>query len=691
MAASAANRGMRVVVLVMLLACGLGVPAHGFAGGTGEPNDPYQIATLADLLRIGPDPILNRQHFVLVADIDLGGTTLSWPVIGELNGTLDGQGHTIRNLQMQSYGDRGFIRGLMPGAEVRNLGLVDVHMICDYVGVLVRTNFGSVINCYSTGVVEAGDAGGLVGDNVGMVANCHSSVRILSELSGGGIAVWNQGAGTISSCYALGDVTVASDLTGSLPAGGLAVWNSGLIAGSYAKGAITSQGPEVGGLVGQNWGIISGCYATGSVTGQESVGGVAGSNKGLIVSSYGAATVVSRGPRAGGLVGMSEKAGGIVNCFSAGTVAAADEVGGLVGSAGGKILASYSVTRVTCRGSNAGGLVGRLLADPTAIMNSHFLARADSTPGNGIGTPLTDAQMKQRTSFVGWDFWGAAPDGVDDTWFLPGDAYPVLAWQTDITGLRAVPNVQGLSLANARAALTAAGFAIGKVGYDFCRATPAGNVICANPYPLAANGAAIDLSVCSGAVHDWAQNPGAGTAEHPYQIGTAGQLESLTSHPELWDKHFVLSADLDMTGRAYNAPLIAPDANNFASGWAGRADGRPWVDPTLSFQGTPFVGTFDGQGHLIRKLTIQCRTRNYLGLFGVIGSGARVDNLQVLDVDISGETGAGACVGALAGSNLGTITHCSATGVLHGGEGDGLVGRNSGTITDCHAEGVMRM
>jgi hypothetical protein len=460
----------------------LGTPVHGFAGGTGEPNDPYQIATVADLLVIGPDPVLNRKHFVLVADIDLAGTTWSWPLIGELNGTLDGQGHTIRNLQMQSDRPKGFIEWLMPGAEVRNLGIVDVRLIGDSVGVLAQMNCGSVINCYSTGVIiDAGESGGLVGENLGTVVNCHSSVSILSNFVAGGIA--GENLGTISSCYSLGDITVTVKSMEYGSAGGLAGWNDGLIAGSYAQGAITCQGVEAGGLAGHNWGIISACYATGSVTGQESVGGVAGSNEGLIVSSYGAATVVSRGPRAGGLAGVSEKAGGIFNCFSAGTVEAEDEAGGLVGSDGGRILTSYSVARVTCHGSNAGGLVGRLLADPTSIMNSYFLARADSTPGNGIDAPLTDAQMKQRTSFVGWDFWGGAADGVDDTWFLPADAYPILAWQTDITGLRAVPDVQGLSLDNARAALTAAGFAVGKIGYDFSRATPAGNVICASPSP----------------------------------------------------------------------------------------------------------------------------------------------------------------------------------------------------------------
>ena len=40
-----------------------------FAGGTGEPNDPYQIVTAGQLTAIGSDPNLLDKHFVLVADI----------------------------------------------------------------------------------------------------------------------------------------------------------------------------------------------------------------------------------------------------------------------------------------------------------------------------------------------------------------------------------------------------------------------------------------------------------------------------------------------------------------------------------------------------------------------------------------------------------------------------------------------
>lgn len=61
------------LVCVTLVVLGLYVPAQGveFAGGTGEPDDPYQIATASQLLSLGSDPNLRSRHFILVADIDM--------------------------------------------------------------------------------------------------------------------------------------------------------------------------------------------------------------------------------------------------------------------------------------------------------------------------------------------------------------------------------------------------------------------------------------------------------------------------------------------------------------------------------------------------------------------------------------------------------------------------------------------
>jgi hypothetical protein len=42
-----------------------------YSGGTGDPNDPYQIGTAMDLIALGNEPTDYDRHFILTADIDL--------------------------------------------------------------------------------------------------------------------------------------------------------------------------------------------------------------------------------------------------------------------------------------------------------------------------------------------------------------------------------------------------------------------------------------------------------------------------------------------------------------------------------------------------------------------------------------------------------------------------------------------
>ena len=57
------------VIVSLLLPCtGL---AYQFAGGTGEPNDPFQIATSEQLIQIGWNQVLLGKHFILTEDIVL--------------------------------------------------------------------------------------------------------------------------------------------------------------------------------------------------------------------------------------------------------------------------------------------------------------------------------------------------------------------------------------------------------------------------------------------------------------------------------------------------------------------------------------------------------------------------------------------------------------------------------------------
>ena len=62
---------------------------------------------------------------------------------------------------------------------------------------------------------------------------------------------------------------------------------------------------------------------------------------------------------------------------------------------------------------------------------------------------------------------------------------------------------------------------------------------------------------------------------------------------------------------------------------------------------TPFTGTFDGQGHVIRNLTITMATGGGAGLFGFTAAGA----IRLLGADIAGQLN---CRGA---QLTGTDTH----------------------------------
>jgi hypothetical protein len=131
----------------------------------------------------------------------------------------------------------------------------------------------------------------------------------------------------------------------------------------------------------------------------------------------------------------------------------------------------------------------------------------------------------------------------------------------------------------------------------------------------------------------------------------------------LWNKHFILCADIDLD------PNL-PGRHIFAQAVF-----------------LVFSGVFDGNGHTIANLTI--KGRGFLGLFGQATSEARISNIILDAVDVAGT---GSWVGALVGGNKGIITSCCSTGTVNGDSTDGnyvggLVGRNGGTVISCYSTG----
>jgi len=150
---------------------------------------------------------------------------------------------------------------------------------------------------------------------------------------------------------------------------------------------------------------------------------------------------------------------------------------------------------------------------------------------------------------------------------------------------------------------------------------------------------------------------GSGTADDPYQIATAKNLNDLGESPEDYNKHFILTDNIDLDP---NLPgLKVFDKAVIAS----------------------FTGVFDGNGHTISHLTI--KGGGYLGLFGDLRTRAEVRDLGIADVNI---TASDDYVGGLVGINGGALTGCHSTGVISGlTDVGGLAGDNWGTVAQCYS------
>ncbi len=236
------KRGIILILCSILQSSALSVE---FSGGTGEPNDPYQIATAGDLIMLGDSPEHYGKHFILTADIDLdpnlpGRKIFEKAVIApdtvdtsklefddiSFTGVFDGNGYTISNLTITGARYLGLFGRLGTGAKISNLGLeaIDVDGSGSYIGGLVGENYHcSIISSYSTGRVTGNQCvGGLVG------VNWRGYVKYI------GLDTWRNKSekrdldtAQVENCpkpviftltvYIPGEVRAANQLSGSLP------------------------------------------------------------------------------------------------------------------------------------------------------------------------------------------------------------------------------------------------------------------------------------------------------------------------------------------------------------------------------------------------------------------------------------------------------------------------------------------
>ena len=143
------------------------------------------------------------KNYALGSNIDASSTT-SWnnsagftPIAASgssrFSGNFNGLGHSINNIFINSSNTSaiGLIGRLDTNATISNLGLnggsVSASTNAINIGSLVGTNYGRIINSYSTSDVNSGSStqsiGGLVGGNAGTISNSFASGSVTTGAS----------------------------------------------------------------------------------------------------------------------------------------------------------------------------------------------------------------------------------------------------------------------------------------------------------------------------------------------------------------------------------------------------------------------------------------------------------------------------------------------------------------------------
>lgn len=392
--------------------------------GSGTSGDPWQISTCAELQSLNDDYNNYNDHFILTDNIDCSNInpflTIDFGDDEYFQGTFDGNGHTISNLNIVQNEDynAGLFYGLS-ATTVENLHLSNANVSGSfeaYAGILAGSVYNSdiqqvhVSGAISTSVTSSCSyIGGMFGFSLdNLFTDVLSEVSIdLPTCTGVGGLIGYSGGDTINNASTLGDVK------GEKFVGGLIGYSGNTIISTASAEVNPIYGDNnVGGFMGSytlssatnvN---LSDLSAINNVTGVAKVGGLIGSvyvengNTLNLIRSYSVGDVTTTN-LAGGLVGDTLVDDGSLYINS---TYAWGEVSGTVGSLGG-LIGNMKVTQagdsisvndsyawydgtsgISNLGSvsNAGGLIGYIVAPTNGGMYIVQNSFADTPIANTI-------------------------------------------------------------------------------------------------------------------------------------------------------------------------------------------------------------------------------------------------------------------------------------------------------------------
>ena len=227
-----------------------------------DDNGVYLIGTAAELAWFAATD--GSGSAKLTADIELA--SYDWTPLRKFYGTLDGQGHVIRNLYVNSASyPLGLIGYLQGGASVTRLGIT-----------------GSV-TCTARSNAQAGGIAGYMYDKAS-ITQCWSAVNVTSNKHAGGIAGYTATGAVITDCYATGTIRSSSAnecYLGGICGSGFSNTAGATLTNCYSVGKVVGTGGNasyVGGLSPDKTAAhyVNSFYLTGTVSGESPKYGVTG-------------------------------------------------------------------------------------------------------------------------------------------------------------------------------------------------------------------------------------------------------------------------------------------------------------------------------------------------------------------------------------------------------------------------------
>ena len=245
-------------------------------GYTIESDGSYTVTSADGLMNVAELVNGGKSDINITLDKNIDLTGKGWTPIGtsfdnSYKGTFDGGGHTITGLTVTTYDKYAGLFGWLNSAgTVKNVVMEGVQITNNhssgFAGGVVGNSWGTIENCSVSGSVSGTNCvGGVVGSQkAGSITGCSSSAIVKGTRYVGGVA--GEKWGTMTACYATGNVTLEINSPQDLSGGGVVGLNGGsTVLACYATGNVNSKGSStgnvhIGGLFGYKYATAIACY-----------------------------------------------------------------------------------------------------------------------------------------------------------------------------------------------------------------------------------------------------------------------------------------------------------------------------------------------------------------------------------------------------------------------------------------------